>query len=1227
MQPNRQPTTQPSGKPTLFDPFAGGSLNTSSNSTVGGLDALNAVTAALQSLTPTFLASLLANANNGRNMSSILKTLTLVTETVRSSITLAMVPSSSGNGSVPPLVVSIPSSSTGLNLILSSSPGDALGVLVSATQLSAALYAGLFQELLNQSSSDGSVMVTPKMVSDIISIQLQYTKANGSTSAATMPVFEANLQLSEAITFDTAVLRHNCTVGVMELVSLRCEQSHVWLNLTCTGMASTNVRRKCPVPRTVCSVLNLQDNSVASDDYCQTVQSGSGSVLCRCGMDESTSSHNRSTSNLLALNGRVSVAAFSSFAAGDFDASVSVIAAPLGSQVARDSVIVFLTFGSIWVTALFALLVTFYRMKQPKDLLPIVTAIAPAEPDRRAGLLERTELLKTYLYAALPPALDGREWWLKRFFRALSYRHSYLRVIGQALYVTSTDHTRFHGKRKHKQDRVRRKAILGVMYVLTALTMSCFVLAVLYDLQFPVDNGYCAMQADKVSCQYRKTLFDPWTSRCVWEGEQHADASQSLVAATLTESRFGKTLNTITVTPSEDTLLEGSKPCVPNANTVTLIAFVCSFVLTSCFAAVLTLMLEFIFDVLSASVSTQGSSSTVLSSELAVKDVLEVESMEVSLPERLRTARLAWSASHEARQLQNSMMQSQRQVEGLLDGEDSRIRSRKLPSVSSTSSMRRAESVNRAETSLGAAFMSKSNGKVAGQHHSSTEMGTIVVQSLMQQLLMYDPSLSEGDDRRVIDKMRIEKNLRERQQRLLRLCHHRWSETESTRYATLWLQYVFVLLLLMMHSGALYFLVSKAAARGFGWQRAFFKAVMWEWLTDICLVQSVECGVLDLLLPSWLLIPDVQILSVNPLLSVYTLQTSGRRPGVTEQKWQRSEPELPSFSADEASVLSEMMRQCEQSFESLPETALVQLAHRYARILMDIRYQPRPQLMSRLQRALLYMSTSMSSSSLIVIVNLCTTALLAALMLTWYSILFPSLEYAYRWIWMQMSGKEAMGASGLSTDWTSLLVMSVVWFTVLVCVIGVLLYVLMDVCSEWFQHKQRQRTRLFAQEQVLQDQLQLMAEDWVTESTPTRMRGREAGIDITSQGSHLRFDAHEHIIRELHQPLSEQHSRSRQSLIVQSRSQSEGSKDEYFQRDSGGSSNDHVSTELEDQKSIDENDGGVEVREPVDYVLNNDAAFLSFDFSSKRSSTESDSANASFSDYDEENTSEDSYHN
>lgn len=86
---------------------------------------------------------------------------------------------------------------------------------------------------------------------------------------------------------------------------------------------------------------------------------------------------------------------------------------------------------------------------------------------------------------------------------------------------------------------------MDIVHVGTSLTVSCFVVALFYDLQSPVDDGFCGQLLKKSSCLARSSILDQAVKKCIW-----IDPPIDLVAAIVTQSSSvdGKFLSSAEVT-------------------------------------------------------------------------------------------------------------------------------------------------------------------------------------------------------------------------------------------------------------------------------------------------------------------------------------------------------------------------------------------------------------------------------------------------------------------------------------------------------------------------------------------------------------------------------------------------------------------------------------------------------------------------------------------------------
>jgi hypothetical protein len=134
-----------------------------------------------------------------------------------------------------------------------------------------------------------------------------------------------------------------------------------------------------------------------------------------------------------------------------------------------------------------------------------------------------------------------------------------------------------------------------VAFVLTSVTISCFALALLYDIQYPADDGSCSGHHDMMSCISRKTVLDSSRSYCRWLGESH-----QLSPGVIEESRGGQVMQVITLETVLLTNGEDAVDCVYDDSDVSGFVMLAVLLMTMIVKVPLDFALVIIFMVLMA---------------------------------------------------------------------------------------------------------------------------------------------------------------------------------------------------------------------------------------------------------------------------------------------------------------------------------------------------------------------------------------------------------------------------------------------------------------------------------------------------------------------------------------------------------------------------------------------------------------------------------------------------
>jgi hypothetical protein len=281
---------------------------------------------------------------------------------------------------------------------------------------------------------------------------------------------------------------------------------------------------------------------------------------------------------LAGLNGKVSLAALGSYSSSAIDSSVVQVVTPVVGDV-TDSVLVFVAFGGVWAVGIMGILYLYW-----KDSIKVSIDSFPTLHENKSV----REATIDYLYMVLPVSLQVENWWVARIWHILSIKHKWLSILRILVGLRSD------GFVNESIDRQQRRNALDIVHVGTSLTVSCFVVALFYDLQSPVDDGYCGQLLDKNSCRARSSILDQAVKKWIW-----IDPPIDLVAAIVTQSSSvdGKFLSSAEVT-AEVGYSSKFKSCRLNENTLSTRAYLLTFIITSLFTMLIMHVVDLVFEVL-----------------------------------------------------------------------------------------------------------------------------------------------------------------------------------------------------------------------------------------------------------------------------------------------------------------------------------------------------------------------------------------------------------------------------------------------------------------------------------------------------------------------------------------------------------------------------------------------------------------------------------------------------
>ena len=599
--------------------------------------------------------------------------------------------------------------------------------------------------------------------------------------------------------------------------------------------------------RLLLKVETLADNTVVSNNYCRAVEMGS-SILCRCGYDW-TGSNTNLTDVLLALGGKVSVGAFRSYAAGGLESSVDILSA---TSIAQKSIMIIACFVSVWGVGIVFLTLSVPNLRLRRnqklkkvralhrnDTGPPASPLTddtsstplplPPEPDGGATKAPVEALpVEAYLLSSLP----------------VFFAHSSRSVMKRVLIILSTGHkygrvAQYLFSRENRFDVAFRKQVFfDIVHALTALTMSCFALAILYDLQYPVDDGFCASQTDENSCLRPKTILDPWQSKCRWE-LTYSDGS------VIQETLNGRTLNTIYL----DGDAEPVTPCQFKNTNTSLLAFILAFLITSLFSSLLGVLLQNAVRIISSpSLPEQSQQARRGQSSGMLQIVKQEENV-------LGYLRVLWNRTIFGHQSEEEIAAEEVALRALSKSfaklRQSVVAGLPEATASSCKVFHRRKSVVADLWRHHPAFLEDDDSMTSLRHVyaraaiASTCGSTPLRASLLLRLMIADCFLTP-----LTPQTADEATLGHAKRHVLMLCIDRAFPPIHYLPPDHWLRYVVLALLCGSNGAALYFIIAKAAVRGSDWQVSFLRGCLWEWFSEVVITQSFEILVFDLCLCS-----------------------------------------------------------------------------------------------------------------------------------------------------------------------------------------------------------------------------------------------------------------------------------------------------------------------------------------------------------------------------------------
>ena len=279
-----------------------------------------------------------------------------------------------------------------------------------------------------------------------------------------------------------------------------CPESHDVLVHRCDGRQGV-LTSYCRILAPRCALVDSSSGDIDStSSRCVVIEFTKSNTTCKCSVHSILQTKRRLDRNV-AMDSVLNIVSTSLYIANDLKDTFSS-AGQINSLAALKRVlIVIVMFSSMWAAGLLLIFGCIWRRKYMMK----VNALDVALIDRKRRVAQVTysvavvqQNLLNYTTQVVP-SIFSNEPIFRRIWSEISRHHRYLALM-----------TASKGESGDKQ------RILTYIQLLSIQTMLMFLLALLYDLQGPSDDGTCEQNMTKINCLSRKSTFDRTQSFCAW---------------------------------------------------------------------------------------------------------------------------------------------------------------------------------------------------------------------------------------------------------------------------------------------------------------------------------------------------------------------------------------------------------------------------------------------------------------------------------------------------------------------------------------------------------------------------------------------------------------------------------------------------------------------------------------------------------------------------------------
>jgi hypothetical protein len=350
-------------------------------------------------------------------------------------------------------------------------------------------------------------------------VRVQVSRSSSSPTTVTLFLpHHSAVEFTNETYAASLVFNTSCTgVDDQSVHHHTCPMSGTVLENRCEGRLGY-VTSYCPVLGPSCSVKDaVTGEFTTSADICSVVDSTELYTKCVCTIRPDPA--RRRLADALQESGVMDLVATSGYVANQFVGTFQS-AGDLNSAADFQRVlIVIVMFASLWAGGLLLIFGCAWRKKametvNKKEQSQLNRKVQSAEVSRSPAAVR--QYLMDYVATTLPSVFSDKPFF-SRLYGEVQRHHRYLML--------------FTAPSGEAGDKER---ILTCVELLSVQTMLMFLLALLYDVQGPADDGSCGPKLTEESCLHRRSPMDSSQTYCQWS----SDTSSGDFTCTYQEPQF-----------------------------------------------------------------------------------------------------------------------------------------------------------------------------------------------------------------------------------------------------------------------------------------------------------------------------------------------------------------------------------------------------------------------------------------------------------------------------------------------------------------------------------------------------------------------------------------------------------------------------------------------------------------------------------------------------------------